>query len=252
MVTASITLESGDFQMNAKVTIPAGPMRTSDLLPIVRSISEAVCGQTVQAVEAAGESISCKAGCGACCRHLVAISEVEARRMAAMVETLPEPRRQHVLDRYAAAIAQLESSGVLNDVRRMRQMTDDEYDDLCQRYFAARVACPFLEDESCSIHPERPITCREYLVTNPPEICAELHPVGLRRVRVLLPIFNAFARVQTAASKNMSERWVPLVLALEWSKQNTTLPPSKPGPELLREFLDCVRQVDEETAPGGA
>jgi Fe-S-cluster containining protein len=32
--------------------------------------------------------------------------------------------------------------------------------------------CPFLEDESCSIHPDRPLVCREYLVTSPAELCA--------------------------------------------------------------------------------
>jgi hypothetical protein len=34
------------------------------------------------------------------------------------------------------------------------------------RYFLQGVACPFLEAESCGIHPDRPLACREYLVTS--------------------------------------------------------------------------------------
>ena len=40
------------------------------------------------------------------------------------------------------------------------------------RYFALGIPCPFLEAESCSIYTERPLVCREFLVSSPPENCA--------------------------------------------------------------------------------
>ena len=39
---------------------------------------------------------------------------------------------------------------------------------LGREYFQLGIPCPFLEEESCSIYHDRPITCREYLVTSPP------------------------------------------------------------------------------------
>ncbi len=45
-----------------------------------------------------------------------------------------------------------------------------------RRYFHLGIACPFLEDESCSIHADRPISCREYLVTSPAVNCADPKP----------------------------------------------------------------------------
>ena len=46
------------------------------------------------------------------------------------------------------------------------------------------VPCPFLEDESCSIHPERPLVCREYLVTSPAALCAGPTQEGVTPVAV--------------------------------------------------------------------
>ena len=39
-----------------------------------------------------GVRVSCRAGCGACCRQLVPIAEAEARRIRDLVEAMPEPR----------------------------------------------------------------------------------------------------------------------------------------------------------------
>ena len=44
--------------------------------------------------------------------------------------------------------------------------------------------CPFLEEESCSIHPDRPLVCREYLVTSPAELCAGPTQEGVTPVAV--------------------------------------------------------------------
>src|SRR5688572_24985212 len=60
MVTAQITLGGGDWQLQARVTVPAGPARLRDLLPLARSLSDAVVGAAVQAVAQAGAPISCK------------------------------------------------------------------------------------------------------------------------------------------------------------------------------------------------
>ncbi len=44
----------------------------------------------------------------------------------------------------------------------------------------------------------------------------------------------------------MTERWVPLILALEWAAANPDDPPAKPGPELLGDFLNSIAQVSED------
>src|SRR5262245_40160045 len=172
-VNTEITLKGDNWQLNAKVTVPKGPTRLDEMLPLARALSDTIVGETTKAVEQSGQHVSCKKGCGACCRNLVAISEVEARRLRSVVDNLPEPRRSEVRARSADALRRLGEAGLLDRLRKSDQWTDLEYGSLAISYFNQQVPCPFLEEESCSIHPERPITCREYLVMSPAENCSK-------------------------------------------------------------------------------
>ena len=74
-LTADLTLAGGGWQLRAKVTVPAGPTRLRVLLPLVRSLTDHAVGVAVKAAEEQGHQVSCKKGCGACCRQLVPISQ---------------------------------------------------------------------------------------------------------------------------------------------------------------------------------
>jgi Fe-S-cluster containining protein len=97
------------------------------------------------------------------------------------------------------------------------------------------VACPFLEDESCSIHPDRPIACREYLVTSPAENCARPSAETVRMVPLAGTASNAIAHLGEEPPARV--RWVPLVLALEWAEAHPDEGPARPAPEILQEFF---------------
>jgi len=237
VATANLTLRGDGFQLQAKVQVPVGPTRVGDLLPLARALSDTVVGQTCQALEEAGATISCKAGCGACCDNLVAVAEVEARRIGVVVENLPEPRRSDIRARFADARARLVAAGLLAVLQRSDRWTEEEYAALVGDYFRQAIHCPFLEGGSCSIYDERPITCREYLVTSPAEYCARPGSEGVVRVRIPLPVFNAVARWQTPQLDGRLERVVPLILAPEWAVAHPDDPPPQMGVDLLREFL---------------
>ena len=114
---------------------------------------------------------------------------------------------------------------------------------------ALGIACPFLEDESCSIYEERPITCREYLVTSPPEYCARVGSEGVRRVRLPLRVFNAVARWQVPPQEHFLERWVPLILAPEWADEHPETESARPGPELLTQLFGKLTGKEVEVPP---
>jgi len=102
-----VEIKLGDRNLAAKFSVPAGPTRLMDLLPIVQRVADAIVDSAVADVEQQGKSISCKKGCGTCCRQLVPISEVEARRIRDLVYNFPEPRRSQVLARFAEARSRL-------------------------------------------------------------------------------------------------------------------------------------------------
>ena len=250
MATAEFSIEGDHWRFEGRATVPVGPTRVDDLLPLARSISDRIVLETCKAVEATGARVSCKKGCGACCRTLVAVSEIEARRIRDLIDQLPEPRRSEIRTRFAEAARRLAQAGLLETLRHPERMTGQEYDDIMTPYFQLGIPCPFLEHESCSIYAERPITCREFLVTSPAENCAKVDSGGVVRVRLPLPVFNAVARWNVPAPGHVNERWVPLTLAPQWAEDHPEEPPLRPGTDLLGEFLRHL-SVNGEAAEGG-
>jgi Fe-S-cluster containining protein len=243
-VTGDVELSAGGWQLRARVTVPAGPSSLRVMLPVIRLLADGIVNLGERAVEEKGRTVSCKKGCGACCRQLVPISEVEARQIRELVEHLPEPRRSEVRARFADARRRLQESGMQDKLEHRPEWTDEEFRRIGLDYFYLGIPCPFLEDESCSIHPERPITCREYLVTSPAENCARPTAENIECVPLPAKLWTALARFDPMPPDSRYLRWVPLILAPEWAEDHPEELPDRPGPEWLRAVLEHVK-------PGG-
>ncbi len=249
-VTAKIEFGAGEWRFQTKVTIPTEPIRLRQMLPLVRSLSETMIGAVTQDLAQQGHHVSCKKGCGACCRQMVPVSGVEARYLADMVDALPEPRRTEIRARFAAALERLAESGLLEKMRHNQQWTDDDYQALGADYFRLAMPCPFLEEESCSIHPERPVSCREFLVTSPAEHCAKVRDENVQPIRFPFKMWWALARFDPLPADVRYVPWVPLILALEWAKNHPDEEAARPGPELVSQLFEKLagKEVPPPTA----
>ncbi len=240
MVTANLKLSCDDWVMQLKVSMPTGPTTLHDFLPVAQSLTDAVVGATSKQIAAQGQTISCCAGCGACCRQLVPITPVEAHRLRQVVDALPEPRRSQILQRFEAALQRLAEAGLLEILQHPERWLEEGYVALGLRYFRQGIPCPFLEEESCSIYPDRPLSCREYLVTSPAENCQHPTQENIDRVHIPIRLSPALARFRRVEEAPHLARWIPLVLALEWAAGDTAPPESWPGPELFQKLITQV------------
>jgi Fe-S-cluster containining protein len=213
---------------------------------MVQNFSLALVGMGVSVAEQCGEKVSCKAGCGACCRQLVPITETEARNIADVVDAMPEPRRTTIRERFTETKRKLAEAGLLEKLEQPEENTRNT--ELGMDYFRAGIPCPFLEDESCSIHPDRPISCREYLVTSRPEHCANPTPDTIRRVATPGFVMTSFAKLDGAVKVGV--RWVPLALALEFAAAHPEPPPTVPGPKLFETFMNALLNGVKVPPPG--
>jgi len=245
-VTLGVELVAEKWKLKTTVAAPAGPTRLIQLLPLANSLADAVTRMAESAVEKQGQKISCKKGCAACCRSMIPVSEVEARRIHELVESLPEPRRSQVLARLADVLGRLEQAGLLDELRSRERWTDPDYKKTEVRYFLQGIACPFLDDESCSIYPDRPASCREFLVTSPAEKCAQPTNDEVSIVKLPFRVMSALAQFDRVAPPAKHIRWVPLVLALEWAAEHPDDARPRPGPELVKDLFQHV--ADRENA----
>lgn len=141
---------------------------------------------------------SCRRGCTACCHQPVPLSPAEAFYIAELLRWDPVLRR--------------------GAERTRRRALRDGLD--AAAWLAARISCPALAgDGTCSIHPQRPLACREHLAASDPARCWRPDGIGVRlvepSVRFRQALVDACARVMGTAPQT-----IPLHHALGWAHAN--------------------------------
>jgi Fe-S-cluster containining protein len=156
-----------------------------------------------------------------CCRiQLVPVSPAEAYALLLLIESLPEPRRTQVLERFSDRAARLDDAG-LSDVFLDRELALDSEAarEPITHYLSLHLACPFLENDACSIYEFRPFSCREFLVTTPKEMCAD--PLSQPVARLPLVLFPGKAALDSASAiSGRRQLMVPLTLALRYARKH--------------------------------
>lgn len=244
-VNATFSVPVAGVFLQASARIPTGRTTLTELLPIVQNIENAIIARVAQEVEAAGSPISCRAGCGACCRQMVPVSLFEAEALIDWMRSLPQERQDELAQRFHHALLALRDAGVIDKILSSEWIVEKEQTtQLAIDYFHASVACPFLENESCSIHPIRPLACREYLVVSPPELCqnpAENQVTGVQLPLKLSHVLYSFGREMEQDPRG----WIPLVFLMAWAKSGFR-PGERvagTGEEVLRVFLARTAEI---------
>lgn len=180
-------------------------------------------------------AVSCRAGCSSCCSQAVPATDAEVRAVIAAIDRLPVDRQAAIERRIAATGQRLAEAGVAPDIF-------DGSDPHAQRaaslaYLALDEPCPLLHDDLCSIHPDRPLACREYLVVSDPVHCGPPGATIDRVVRVR-PRTDAVQgyRAVSAEFGEPTRRVLALALADARREGPPTAPPAeaRSGPVMAR------------------
>jgi Fe-S-cluster containining protein len=226
-------------EVAAVATVPAERGRLDQLLPLLLDLDE----QAIElAVRKNQKPVSCAKGCSACCRaQPVPITPPEAYAIVRMIEMMLPERRQALEAVFAAREESLREAGLLNVFLRESKITSaEEARQSVERYFVLKLACPFLEDDACSIHPVRPFVCRQYLVTSDPKLCddplrnpVDVVPMPMRPAHAMLHVTEKLLGLHTGT--------IPLVLALAYVRQHrSTLEKQVPMKQAIETWLQGV------------
>lgn len=243
-----VTLDLPEGRIEAEIDLPLGTERLVVLAFKMLAISSEVADMAIRAAKSLGLEVSCKKGCGVCCRQLVPLSPPEAAMVFEFVESMPEPRKNEVKKGFSVALKRLKERGRLERIERLRDplSTHEDYDAVARDYFLEQIPCPFLVGECCTIHDVRPSMCREYLVISPAENCR--YPLGrqVRRLPVSVRLSEALARTWASLS-DMPAIVVPLISALEWTKKNAHTRSLRGNPiRLLTTLLGHISDIAAE------
>ncbi|MET0005715.1 MAG: YkgJ family cysteine cluster protein [Candidatus Thiodiazotropha sp.] len=238
-VNAEIRIGNRSIHFSAQFTNEA--IELHELLPFFQNITDKVVEIAIAEVIESGKRISCHSGCGACCSQLVPISKAEGAALLNLIESLPEARRSEVRSRFAKNMVALEETGHgLFDKLEMAALDHDKerIKAIGLAYFDLNLPCPFLQDQSCSIHPHRPLSCREFLVVSDPAYCAKPDPAVVENVvlpkRVSSILYNLSSR-----DSNSDTGFMPLIQLLASAESiKTGQPAPAPAMDWVNRFLE--------------
>jgi Fe-S-cluster containining protein len=250
-LTATAELRIGSQKLRLKLVVPAGEVPPEVLLPSLQQLSDRVVEGVGDKARRNGLEISCRKGCGACCRQLVPISPAEARLLAVIVENMPTEAQALIRERFDQAVQRLQASGLQEQAINYHRLPKSEIRSMGRAYFELGIPCPFLNDEACSIHPIRPLVCREYLVISSPDHCATLAGEHIRRLQFPVSIASAFAGMD-GVSVPGENIYLPLIMALQWSAAHAGEVELRPGPEWVQAFFQDLSgaRIPDPVIPG--
>ena len=232
-----------------RVGVADGPARLADIVPLARTISTKLALTVLDSLSKNGQSVSCHKGCSACCHYLIPLSVPEVLRL-----------REEVLSMSAAASGRILQSCLdtaerildrrlrTSYVERFSQSGQPRLSQVSKWYGGLRLACPFLSDGLCTLYEQRPIACREHIVTSSPRTC-EIEATNEPEV-VRMPVSVLDALGQLAADLEQSDvEAVMLPLALPWAQSNLERSHrSWPAATMVKRFVDILKQTASENA----
>ncbi len=235
----AVELSTPDGVLRGKVAVTRGPMRLAGLVRTTCGLTDALVAHAIELEEQAGRTISCRAGCAACCRYMVPVSPAEALHLMDVIESLEPDRRRSVLEKFDEIVGVLEQHEMIAELLDPPP-TDEPVLPIARRYFELQLACPLLADESCVLHTERPIACRHCNTTSPPAACSRPYEPGVAQVPMPLPLSAPLARL-TAQLTGQPPGLIPLPLVPRWVAQHADLRQRTwPGLELFDRFLTQI------------
>jgi Fe-S-cluster containining protein len=214
-----IDLETRFGALRGGLPLPDAPIRLAEFAYQLFPLEERLVQQAIQAATEGGKAkISCGPKCGACCRQAVPISIPEAFLLRDLVLSMPQVRRGEILRRFEAIQIRLQHEN-LDIEMHAGENPHDRWMRVGLRYFSMGMACPFLEEESCSIHPYRPTVCREFLVTSPAQECQDPAAGTVVGMDNSISLPHCLARL-TGILMEEEPQLIIMPMALDWVEEH--------------------------------
>lgn len=162
------TIATPGKPLHLRIGIIDGPATLSDIVSLARSISDEQCLTVIDHLETNGQCVQCSKGCFACCGYLVTLSLPEVFRMQKELSAMGAGRYVSIL--YSC----LDSSKKILDIDVLEEYNINEKPEMTQIskwYAELDLSCPFLSNGLCGIYEQRPLACREHMVTTSPQSC---------------------------------------------------------------------------------
>ena len=231
-----------DEPIRLRVGIRDDYARLSDIVPLARALSTEVALLMLGKIAKEGEYVPCCKGCSECCNYLVPVSVPEAFRIRDELLAMPTEQGGLLLQSFLdASRTILDSTNNGCDLSRICDASSEEQlSDLSKWYRGLKLPCPFLSESICTSYEQRPVTCREYIVTGTPLICKNESIGKSNAVTLPVSINNVLVDLSSRLEQSEAESII-LPLLLPWTQENLVRGERTwPAEMMVRRFVEII------------
>lgn len=237
MISADFDLKLGENVVSLSSSVPNARVTALALLPTYQILTDKIVSHAIEQYESSERTISCKAGCGACCAQPVPVSTLEAEHLAKVVQKMPISKQAKVRDKFSESLAAIKAAGLEKSLKELPNLPPEQRIALGKQYFSLKLDCPFLENQSCSIYQDRPLECREYLVTSDPQHCADLNDKEIKHIKLQMSLVPAIVKQSQESQITQSKGWMLMLFCLDWAKKKPIKVRKKHGKLWFQSFM---------------
>lgn len=246
-LTATITVKISGEVVKLNISIPDKQTTQDVILPLFWQISQIEEDIAIKNIQQEGRQISCKAGCGACCSQFVPVTPIEVQNIDKYVSQLPKKQRQKIRKRFTKAIEIFKEKGLLERLLNFSSQNEN-LQEFGMAYFYLGIACPYLDNGSCSIHQVRPLSCRKYLVTSPSSCCKKPTPENIKMVSIPGQLSNTLTTLNTTYSYR-ANNIIPLSVSRLWLEQHSEKALFQHSKKWIEEVLTLLSTTKTKNIP---
>jgi len=214
-----------------RIGVREGDAKLADLAPMARALSSRITDIGVRHFENKGETIPCRKGCAACCHYIVVLTAPDAFCLIEQVLTMPQQQRKKVI----------KSFGKANEWFGQQHSGNPLQTGVLPWYCELRYPCPFLHENQCTIYENRPIACREWMVTGTNHQC--LNGNKVKRILPSIHIGDVLKHLAVKLEDKTTED-VIFPTVFEWYSHN--IDRSKrtwPAKMMVEQFVEILNKM---------
>ncbi len=207
--------------MQFRIGVTEEQMKLADIVPLAQLVEKKIIEEVIARIERDGGRVTCRRGCSACCSYLVPVSVPEAFWLREEILAKGQSQRRQMVRTCLLASRRILKHEPPKLFLSQKPGTPEGLSDvdlISSWYKNLKVACPFLDNEICTIYEARPLACREHFVKGSASVCksgrgrAEVVEIPVRMVDVLVQLAGELEGIDTEA--------VIMPLTLAWCEEN--------------------------------
>lgn len=235
-------------ELDFAINVTGREAALSDIVPAARKISNKITNAIVQGLNEDDINVPCRKGCCSCCSSLIPMPVPEVFRMREELLSMPNKSSNRILRRSInSAVRILKKTNRSEYLKDFSKPGKNNVNDLNKWYGELHEVCPLLSGGVCLLYEQRPIACREHIVTGTADLCRQDKLSKPNVVSMRVSVVEALGEMAGEIEGTEVEA-IMLPFAQAWVQDNLWRAERKwPAMEMVKVFTEILEHKAANT-----